>query len=34
MIVDILYILLAIALLGVLVVVHEFGHYIVGRLTA
>ena len=33
MIVDILYILLAIALLGVLVMVHEFGHYIVGRLT-
>ena len=33
MIVNLLYILLAIVLLGVLVVVHEFGHYIVGRLT-
>ena len=33
MIVNILYILLAIVLLGVLVMVHEFGHYIVGRLT-
>ena len=33
MIVNILYILLAIVLLGVLVMVHEFGHYLVGRLT-
>ena len=33
MIVNLLYILLAIALLGVLVVVHEFGHFIVGSLT-
>ena len=33
MIVNLLYILLAIVILGVLVMVHEFGHYIVGRLT-
>ena len=30
---NILYILLAILLLGVIVVVHEFGHFIVGRLS-
>ena len=30
---NILYILLAVALLGVLVTVHEFGHYVAGRLT-
>ena len=33
MIVNLLFILLAIVILGVLVMVHEFGHYIVGRLT-
>ena len=30
---NILYILLAILLLGVIVVVHEFGHFLVGRLS-
>ena len=32
MIVNILYVLLAIVLLGLIVTAHEFGHYIVGRL--
>ena len=32
MIVNILYILLAIVILGVIVTIHEFGHYLVGRL--
>lgn len=33
MIVNILYILLAIVMLGVIITAHEFGHYIVGRLS-
>ena len=33
MVSEILYILLALVMLGVLVTVHEFGHYIVGRLS-
>ena len=32
MIANILYVLLAIFMLGVIVTVHEFGHFIVGRL--
>ena len=32
MIVNILYVLLAILMLGIIVTVHEFGHYLVGRL--
>ena len=32
MIVNILYVLLAIVMLGIIVTVHEFGHYVVGRL--
>ena len=32
MLTNILYILLAIVMLGVIVTVHEFGHYLVGRL--
>ena len=33
MIVNLLFIVLAIVMLGVLIVVHEFGHYLAGRLT-
>lgn len=33
MLINILYILIAILVLSILVVVHEFGHYLVGRLT-
>ena len=32
MIVNFLYVLLAILMLGIIVTVHEFGHYVVGRL--
>ena len=32
MLTNILYILLAIVMLGVIITVHEFGHYLVGRL--
>ena len=32
MIINVLYILLALVMLGIIVTVHEFGHYLVGRL--